>query len=109
MNIPKHLKIGDTFEDGGRTFVVQEITAVGYISTAEPKAVEKALSKKVESERAAAEKVELERLAAEQVAREKEEAERLAAEQVVKDDEEAAASTEPKKGRPRKEKSDGND
>lgn len=30
--IPKNLKPGDTFEDGGRTFVVEEICAEGYIS-----------------------------------------------------------------------------
>ena len=30
--IPKNLKPGDTFEDGGRTFVVDDICAVGYIS-----------------------------------------------------------------------------
>lgn len=40
--VPKGLKVGDTFVDGGRTYVVEEVTAVGYISTADPVKVAKA-------------------------------------------------------------------
>lgn len=39
--IPKNLKPGDTFIDGGRTFVVEEICAGGYISKMVVKTEEK--------------------------------------------------------------------
>lgn len=39
--IPKNLKPGDTFVDGGRTFVVEKICAGGYISRMIEKTEEK--------------------------------------------------------------------
>lgn len=30
--IPSNLKVGDTFTDGGNTYVVKEVVEVGYIS-----------------------------------------------------------------------------
>lgn len=36
MSIPKNLKIGDTFEDDGREYIVLEVVAGGYISSADP-------------------------------------------------------------------------
>lgn len=45
MSIPKDLKIGDTFEDDGREYIVLEIVAGGYISSADPELVKTAKSK----------------------------------------------------------------
>lgn len=36
MSIPNDLKIGETFEDGGITYVVMEIVEGGYISSSDP-------------------------------------------------------------------------
>lgn len=36
MGIPKDLKVGETFADGGREYIVLEVVAGGYISSADP-------------------------------------------------------------------------
>jgi hypothetical protein len=45
VGIPKDLKVGETFTDDGREYIVLEIVAGGYISSADPELVKTAKSK----------------------------------------------------------------